>query len=331
MLTLVESRTKKAALQKRIQDALRRILPEPKVRLVGWRPHTQRMRISHSDRYWYTTKHDPSLAIPRYWNSFGRYDLNTEKKLSIAVEINIATTSNDGRISVFFARDTETGVTCLMHDGGVGGGKPGVNKHNFLWWTEPELEPVAGSNGKVRQGIVITPLDSKNAGENILRFVQSVIDFKQAADDGFRGPLEKYGDDDHDYYDEPAGKRKRRRIRELEYESRHGDIVRELNKWRKERLKAGEKIRKSKFIDLGVRTAGVLTEIYEVKSGCRRPYIYGGVGQILVHEAPDRRSKRYLVLPDDDDLRPDLARALDRNNINAIRFHMTGKVVRILA
>jgi hypothetical protein len=218
-------------------------MAESKTRLVGWRPRSQRMRISHNDRYWYTTKHDTSLAIPRYWNSFGRYDANPSKKLSIAVEINVATTTNDGRISAFFARDIETRAICLMHDGGVGGGKPGVSKNNFLWWSRPKLEPVVGTNGTIRQGIVITPLGSKNAGESILRFVQRVIDFKQAADDGFRATPRKYEDaDGDDYYDERAGKRRRRRVRELEYESRHGDVVRELNKWREQRKKAGEKL-----------------------------------------------------------------------------------------
>jgi hypothetical protein len=330
MLELVERRSEKARLQKRLESVLREALPNPpEMRDIGWRSGGERMRVFHNNDYWHTVKNDTGLKIPRYWNSFGRYDPDRAIKLVISVEINIATTSNDGRISAFFARDSDTDAVCLLHDGGVGGGKPGVSKNNFLHWLRPKLKSVTRSNGATRRGILITPLDSDRAGRNILRFVESVIEFKRAADSGFRGPKEEYDVDDDDYFDEPAGKRKRRRVRELEYESRHGDIVRALQEWRKKRIKVGEKITKSVLIDLGIKTQGVLSEIYEVKSGCSRSQIYGGVGQILVHEAPEGRSKRFLVLPDDDRLKPDLRRALDRNKIEVILFHMDGDDINI--
>jgi hypothetical protein len=90
------------------------------------------------------------------------------------------------------------------------------------------------------------------------------------------------------------------------------------------------KVIKTNFIDLGVKVAGMLTEIDEVKSGCRRPFVYSGIGQILVHEASNGRSARFLVLPDDGDLKSDLQQALLRNGIRVIRFHMGGEVIDIL-
>lgn len=147
MLQLVELRSEKVTLQRKFESIVRGALPELETRLVGWRPHGRRMRISHDGRYWYKgVPPESDQKIPRYWNPFGKYERS--KKLPISIEINIAITTNDGRISAFFARDSETGIVCLMHDGGVGGGKLGVSKTNFLAWLGRERVPVSMSNGQ---------------------------------------------------------------------------------------------------------------------------------------------------------------------------------------
>jgi hypothetical protein len=331
MLRLVESKREKIALSRRLKTVLVKAWPQRERRLVGWRPRSMNLDIAHNGVYWFTSVPPESdNIIPRYWNSFGKY--SPKHKLPITVEINIATTSNDGRISGFFARDEQTGVVCLMHDGGVGGGKPGVSKKNYLAWTQAEQVPVRASNGDVRRGILITQLDGNSAGRDIARFVQNAIDFKEAVDAGYKGAARQPGDADDvdDYYDEFSGKKKRKRMRELEYISRHGDIVRALRDWRKLSKKSGEKLTKTGFIDLGVKVRGELTEIYEVKSGCYRQYIYAAIGQLLVHEADSGASKRFLVLPDDDEIAPDLSRALSRNEIRTIRFHLDGDAITIM-
>lgn len=77
---------------------------------MGWRPHSRRMRISHDGRYWYKgVSPKPDQKIPRYWNSFWKYERS--KKLPISIEINIATTTNDGRISALGLQGNHCALT----------------------------------------------------------------------------------------------------------------------------------------------------------------------------------------------------------------------------
>jgi hypothetical protein len=80
-----------------------------------------------------------------------------------------------------------------------------------------------------------------------------------------------------DYFDEFSGKKRRRRVKEIEYISRHGDIVRALRKWRQRTLGADEKLAKDAYVDLGVQSRDALRELYEVKSSCERQALYTAV------------------------------------------------------
>ena len=131
MLTLIESHSEKRKIHKMLDDCLVSAWPNRKKRLVVWRPNSREMNVVHNDKYWFAwAKPDPNDTTPRYWNSFGRYRDNGN--LQIAVEINIPTNSDSKRVAGFFAKDTETGIVYLMHDGGVGGGRKGVGRASFL-------------------------------------------------------------------------------------------------------------------------------------------------------------------------------------------------------
>jgi hypothetical protein len=329
MLELVESKSEKAALQKQLESTLRKAWKKRETTVIAWRPNRRRLEIAHDGTHWFASVGpDASNPIPRYWNSFGEY--KKAEFLPISVEINIASDANTGWIAGFYARDRETGVAYLMHDGSVGGGRSGVSRANYLKWSFAEPVPVVDGKGKIRSALIVAAIGARSCAGDIGRFVQSVIDFKKAITQGYKPPAGD-GDGDNDgYYDEFSGKKKRKRTRELEYVTRHGEIVKELRAWREQRMKPGERIVKWNFIDLGVKRGGDLVEIYEVKPSSDRQSLYTAIGQILVHESPKGISKRFVVIPDDDAVPADVARAFERANIVPVRFRMTPQQVTIL-
>jgi hypothetical protein len=332
MLALVESRNAKIDAQRRLTACLERAWGSRETRVVVWRPASIQMPITHNGRYWFGSL-DPNQdeSTPKYWNPFGRY--HQSGNLQIAVEINIPTGSNSRRIAGFFAKDIETDVVYLMHDGGVGGGRQGVGRDPFLAWSSAKPEPVVDSHRALRLGIVVAPVDSRTTAGDIARFIRLVVDFKQAVSDDetvsdhARAAQRTF----KDYYDEFAGRKRRRRVREVEYISRHGDIVRALCNWRQHTAKAHERIVKNAYIDLGIEIRGVLTELYEVKTNCDRQTLYSAIGQVVVHgEFQSGTSQRFLVLPSGEQISDDIDRALTRAGISVIRFELDDDEIRIV-
>jgi len=332
MLTLIESAKEKAAAHRTLQTQLEKAWPSREMRVIAWRPDSRRMMIHHNGRFWFgSLSPNPKDTTPRYWDPYGEYRENGN--LQITVEINVPTKSNERRASGFFARNRETEAAYLMHDGGVGGGRQGVGRAAFLAWSDAKLMPVLDSHGDKRFGLVIASLESGNAANDISRFVQRVLDFKEAVKNGetttpqARRAQQSY----EDYYDEFMGKKRRRQIDEIEYISRHGDIVRALRNWRRRTAEPSDKIVKNAYIDLGIQSKGLLKELYEVKTGCDRQSLYSAIGQVIVHDdGQDGRCKRFLVLPNADHIPDDLARALTRARISILRFEIRGDEVRIL-
>jgi hypothetical protein len=127
------------------------------------------------------------------------------------------------------------------------------------------------------------------------------------------------------YFEEFSGKKRRRRIKEIEYISRHGEIVSALQKWRQTTLKASEKFVKDAYIDLGVQSRDALCELYEVKPSCERQALYTAIGQIIVHDdSPNGNRKRFLVLPHDEAVPGDVTQALTPSGFSLIRFELQG-------
>jgi hypothetical protein len=178
MLALVESRNAKIDAQRRLTACLERAWGSRETRVVVWRPASIQMPITHNGRYWFGSL-DPNQdeSTPKYWNPFGRY--HQSGNLQIAVEINIPTESNSRRIAGFFAKDIETDVVYLMHDGGVGGGRQGVGRDPFLAWSSAKPEPVVDSHRALRLGIVVAPVDSRTTAGDIARFIQLVVDLSR--------------------------------------------------------------------------------------------------------------------------------------------------------
>lgn len=332
MLTLIESRAAKVEAHRNLEARLEKAWRNRETRVVVWRPDSKEITIHHNGAYWFgSLPPNQSEGTPRYWDPFGVY--RRTGNLQIAVEINVPTSSNDKRVSGFYAKDAATGAIYLMHDGGVGGGRKGVSRAAFLAWSNVRLVPVIDSQGASRVGIIVAPVDSQTTAEDITRFVQMALEFKQAVQEGETDSAQSRREQRtyESYYDEFAGKKRRRRMEEVEYISRHGDIVRALRNWRDHDTRSNEKVVKSAYIDLGIQTGGALTEIYEVKTNCDRQTLYSAIGQIQVHDDSHRgKCRRFLVLPIGDTIPNDVSRALTRADISLLRFEIRGRKVRIV-
>lgn len=82
-----------------------------------------------------------------------------------------------------------------MHNGRVGGGRPGISKYEFLAWIRPgsalprtgsggskhKLIEIAEDDGKIRIGIAVGKLQDPDLSRRIWAFVESVQRFKEQA------------------------------------------------------------------------------------------------------------------------------------------------------
>lgn len=260
---------------------------------------------------------------PRHWNSFGIYgDHGIE---GIGVEINIPSRFNSGRVAGFFARDPITGVTYVLHDGGIGGGRKGIGKDSLLAWLGEEL--VLATNGKeVREGLVVAQLGSPHLSAQIWRFVQRIDRFKHAVANGlldtsaFKETIRNYAE----YRKEFSGMKSGKRNALFAYQTHHGAVVDALYEERNAAKKAGETVGNTPLVDLHVIVDGKLAELVEVKCSTERQTLYTAIGQLVTHSANERQVVRTLVLPEDGTIPSDIQLAIDRLGIGLRRFRLTG-------
>lgn len=326
MLVLIEDTSEKAAAQQQLEMLIRDNWRRSELRNIVWRPNSRELPIAHDEHFWFASLElDDDATTPRYWNSFGIYQPG-QAGLVITVEINVPTTTNSGRVSGFFARNTETAEIYLMHDGGVGGGRKGVGREAFLAWTGAVPIAVATSDGEPRYGLMVSPLN-KNLARRLVHFLASVRDFKAAV---AAGEVDEAVVDEalprfRDFYPEFSGTKRGRRREEFEYRSRHGEVVGCVVAWREAALEQQQSIKKNIFVDIAVFSGECLDEIYEVKTSMERQALYTAIGQLLVHEGGRNARTRYLVVPDEGDVPNDLAATFDRLRIEMKRYRINSK------
>lgn len=320
-LVLIESDSEKIAAENLFAKNLSDAWLESEKRLVSWRPSSKELIISHNNKFWFgVVPYDAGQKIPRYWNSFGKYE--TKGNLQISVEINIPVGSNTALVSGFFAKDPITEEVYLMHDGGIGGGRADIGKKKFLNWSSAKPIPVLTSKRNYRFGIVVSAINSKSLGYSIERYVKSVFDFKAAMYSENDATTADMSDTKSEYSPEFFGIKKGIRKRELEYISRHGQIVHALKIWRDNKYSRG-KVFKKGLIDLGVKNDnGDLIELYEVKTNTERHTIYTAIGQLLVYGTCVDRLSKFLVIPKHDFLPADIISALKELDVKILQFEM---------
>jgi len=329
MLALIqESRSKKAA-QATLARNLKAALTRQGIQNIGFPGgNVDQTVYSAGEGQLWVAFGGPTedAAVPRYWNAFSIYKPDRPAQ-TITVEINIAIDSNTAQVAGFFAEDGDTGDIFLMHSGRVGGGRPGIGKSAFLVWSKAKLVDVTEKDGGIRNGIAVGKLNDPDLTDRIWTFVRKVQSFKgQAAAGGLDTPEFKRQVEEFDKYSEEfSGKKRGVRGGAFQYVTYHGDIVQKLYDDRTARLAPGEKVFNSTLIDLFVKKDGVLSEVYEVKTGVDRQMLYTAIGQVVTHAATGGEGvAKFLVVPADEDIPGDFKQAIAALGIQVRRFRLRG-------
>jgi len=334
MLSLLIERRDIADAQKSLKSVMRREFPGRERRNIGFRPETllQEQIWTWNDRYWYRfAEPEEAATSPRFMNWFG---VLAPGNLHITSEVNVTLEWGKGSSQGFFARDDSTGALYLMHSGNVGGGKPGVGGKAFRAWYGKQRVPVINAKERVRFGFVVVPIGAFDPTRSARGYVGSIKAFKEAVNDGevdiedpdFQNRMQEF----EDFYKEPRGRRTGYRPGEIDYLSRHGEVVDALHAWRRDRpTDRCQRIVKNVFIDLGISDgANKLVEICEVKTRSERSDVYTAIGQLMVHGSGN--CKKFLLLPKGREMSEDLADALQRNDIKLLRFKLNNRGAIIL-
>jgi hypothetical protein len=333
MYLLLESREEIAKAQRKLEATLKRDLPRTATKDIGYPGGRQTAKVHTDGTHWFWSSDLTSADTPnpRRLNWFGMFRDDTG--LAISVEINTANVGRNDQVAGFFARDSSTGAIYLFHSGRVGGGTKGVGKDALLAWSDLELVEVSDASGGVRGGVLVMPIEGAGASRSAIRYVNTIVGFKIAVREGeietpsFQRKLKLWSD----YYAEGRGRRKGRRSSEIDYVSRHGDVVDAVADWRNARgLPKGSRLVKDVLIDLGVLNGHGLTEVFEVKTCSARPNVYAAIGQLLVH-GTNESCRRVIVLPHDEVVADDLDQGLRRLGIEILRFKLDEKKATIVS
>jgi hypothetical protein len=176
------------------------------------------------------------------------------------------------------------------------------------------------------------PLNGKGAARGAIRYVDTIAAFKRAAREGAidtRATRERR-DALKRFYNEGRGRRSGRRKSQIDYETRHGDVVDALDAWREGRtMPVGARIVKNILLDLGVAKGTRLLEAYEVKTSTARQDLYTAIGQLVCH-GEGGACRRTIVLPNDMTIAISFARTFAELGIGVLRFQLTSDAARII-
>jgi hypothetical protein len=333
MYSLLESKAEIANAQRTLEATFRREFKKRAVKNIGYPGNTtENAEVCTDGRFWFWSSdragaNDPN---PRRLNWFGL--LEDKSALEISVEINTPFENRNDQVAGFFARDSNSGQIYLFHSGRVGGGRKGVGKDAFLAWLNQPLAEVVDSTGRRRVGLLVMPVRGKAATHPAARYIDAVARFKQQVRTGqintpeFRRKAKRL----QDFYAESRGRRRGRRSSEIDYVSRHGDVVDAIHVWRRARLvPKGARFVKDVLIDLGVELDGELVEIYEAKTSSGRSDLYSAVGQVMVHGRA-ANCERVIVVPHDEPIASDIEKALKSLDIQLLKCKLNEKNAVIL-
>ena len=194
----------------------------------------------------------------------------------------------------------------------------------FLSWSTQRPIEVFDSSGGIREGVVVMPIEGIAATRSAVWYIDLIASFKQAVRTGDMDTPEfqhKKKELD-DFYSESRDRRTGQRSGEIDYLSRHGEVVEALHAWRSlTALPKGGRLVKNLLIDMGVQVDRELVEVFEVKTRTSRADVYAAIGQLMVHGTSDAR-RRAIVLPQKEPLATALKEALKRLNIELLMFKL---------
>jgi hypothetical protein len=327
----IESQREIAEAQRSLVNVLHKELDKRLRRNIGYPGGTRGHEIVHANKsYWVWSMRLHDASYPRWLNWFGQNPENG--MLEISVEINVPLKGAVKSIAGWFGIDSRTGATHLFHSGRVGGGTRGVSREPFLAWRNKPLESTVGADGATRLGVSVMVVDDSRTIDGLFRYIDEIAAFKKAVREGLLGTaaFKRQFARFKDYYSEASGVRKVKRSAEVEYITRHGDVVDALHSWRTSHdLPVSSRLVKDILIDLGVAIGAELLELYEVKTSADRTSIYAAIGQLLVHGQSDN-CRRVVVLPQGEVMASDLIDSLSRLKIETRYFKLKGRSAVIL-
>ena len=176
------------------------------------------------------------------------------------------------------------------------------------------------------------PIDGIAASRSAVRYVDIIASFKQAVRSGDMASPEfqRKKKELDDFFSESRGRRKGQRSEKIDYLSRHGEVVDALYSWRRSSaLPKNGRLVKNILIDMGVEVGLDLVEVFEVKTSTARADVYAAIGQLMVHGTSDE-CRRVMVLPQKELIASDLKEAMQRLNIELLKFKLDEKAVTIV-
>lgn len=119
------------------------------------------------------------LGVNRHWCPFGIEDPQKKKNnLNMVCEINFPFENKNLRIAGAFGCD-ENGTKYITHNGGVGGGRPGISKSKFLeFYGDSSMVTLKWPNGEESESILLGGLEDSDLDIKIRDFVRKVAEFK---------------------------------------------------------------------------------------------------------------------------------------------------------
>lgn len=335
MYSLLESEAEITSAQRKLEAAIRQSFKRNATVNIGYPGGTERdAKVITDGRHWFwpADQQARNRTNPHRLNWFGLMPQAGVTRVVASVEINTPHEGKNNRVGGFFGRDNDSGRVYLFHSARVGGGTKGVSKEPFLTWSGHRLVEVFDASGKPREGVLVIPIEGLGAARPAVRYVDSIAGFKLAVREDKTSTKAFLARQSRlrAFYGEAHGRRQGRRSSKIDYVSRHGEVVQALHDWRQATgLRTGQHLFNDVLIDLGLATrSDQLVEVYEVKTSVDRQSVYTAIGQLFVHgDMPN--CKRVMVLPGQDELSPDLAKALKRNGVELMRYDLTETAVII--
>ena len=334
MFLLLESKEEIEISQHKLEVTLQGEFPHSDVRNIGYPSGRQNgaQICVHEGSYWFWSGDYRGKGTPSWQNWFG---LMRPGVLRITVEINVPHQGQSKYLAGYFARDSVSKSIYLMHSGKIGGGAKGVGKNAFLTSSSPQLMEVIDATGGIRLGVIVMPIEGYAASRSAISYIDTIALFRQDVRnrefENSEPIFERNKQKLKDFYAEARGRRKGKRPGEIDYISRHGDVVEALRKWREKKgMKETSRLVKDVYIDMGVANKrNILLEIYEVKTKATTQDVYCAIGQLLVHENP-KECEKVLVLPITEKISPNLKETLTRLNIDLLWFKLNKVSATIL-
>lgn len=330
MLNIVTEKRTIKRCQKMLESELRGVLQKYEQLQIGYPGGHFEGRVFFDDGLWFSTQQlmGGDVKIPRYWNAFGLGKKETIHQ-TIVVEVNPPIEGVTRKVSGLFAIEKETGKYYLLHRGRIGGGRRGIGKDSFKAWYRGSWVKVSEPEGVVSEAILLGPLGQSGLVTPIKTFVREVDNFKKEVASGLSSREPPFVVKNF-FSAEGFGRRRGKRKSRIDYESYHGLVVNELEKWLKTQgMARNKRIFNNKFIDLGLLVSGCINHLFEVKSSAESQVVYAGVGQLFLHSMQSKgngKVHKTLVLPFDQCSKK-LIKTLNKLGINVLDYSIERDII----